>query len=807
MSKMQDGSKKRGNNFTIAVRLRPENEIERSGSYRRITSVLDQHVLCFDPEDRRTKHKGPFSRRAKDLKFAFDRVFDEVAAQHEVYEHTAKPLIKHVVNGFNATVFCYGATGSGKTHTMVGNENAGPGVMMLTMIDLFKTIEELKDEAHFRVTLSYLEIYNEVIKDLLNPAHDNCDIREDPEKGICVSDLTAYELESADMMVQYLKKGNSNRSISPTEANAVSSRSHAVLQVLIERTEVASSESTQKRYSKLSLVDLAGSERAARTKNRGQRLVEGGNINRSLLALSNCINALARRGKKKSVHVPYRNSKLTRLLKDSLGGNTLTCMIANISPSSYSYDDTHNTLQYANKAKNIRVKIKQNIKGVKFHVSKYKQVIAEQKQQIRTLKQQVNELKTEVEQLRSNQIISVGQQFENTTTVGEYNKQRKEIFNMMHSEIRRLMSKMQVTKESQFSAKVRLQSLAEDIRDKKRRMLRYRDKNPRVKLEDTPVKLHGLQIQIRNHEVEQEGLKKSQKKLEAQYNELTAEFSVLQEDIQRKVSDSDDKAKLSAEIALRATSLDLDEATRIARFNTQELRIKRKQMKDAMKIFPQLGKLISHQHRLLTRNGLSTEELDREFDIADRICNDAFEEGWQEYASKLYRQSPSHKLRSPSLKRHLKKAMLDETRVRIPPKEETFVMEEEKVQKSLFNNEKQVKELHVNLDRNTSRKSSNLSVKSEFDDDFKEVPHAPHLEHRKLQKIVKPASPAPRMKRKHRIPKSKMMQQHKPQTLNLSLDSIMKEEKPIQSKSSNYGLTTMDRRFADLEDLYKKLQK
>ena len=177
-----------------------------------------------------------------------------------------------------------------------------------------------------------------------------------------------------------------------TGANIVSSRSHAVLQVTVEHKDRNQGINEEVTISKLSLIDLAGSERASATNNRGQRMIEGANINKSLLALGNCITLLSEKNDRglKNLHIPYRDSKLTRLLKDSLGGNCRTVMIANLSPAVISFDETHNTLKYANRAKNIKTVVSRNVLNVENHVEKYAQIISELKEENQNLKNQLN---------------------------------------------------------------------------------------------------------------------------------------------------------------------------------------------------------------------------------------------------------------------------------------------------------------------------------------------------------------------------------------------------------------------------------
>jgi len=385
-------------NLTVTVRIRPECEKEiRSKDHRNIVKVLDEHVLIFDPatddvsstQMRLSKAFTSNFNKAKDYKYAFDRVFDESCSQQEVYEHTTLPLIDCVLNGYNATVFAYGATGSGKTHTMIGNEKSGAGVMVLTMRDLFRAIEESKSEKKFQISISYLEVYNETIRDLFIKDSPPLMLCEDPAKGTAtVTGLSKRFPKTASEVFELLEFGNRNRRQSPTEANACSSRSHAVMQINVKQMARTADVSASVKVGKLSLIDLAGSERACVSQNRGERLKEGANINKSLLALGNCINSLGenyREGK----HVPYRNSKLTRLLKDSLGGNCRTVMIANVSPSSLSHEDTLNTLKYANRAKNIKTTVVRNVVNVDYHISKYIEIINELRKEVLELKEQV----------------------------------------------------------------------------------------------------------------------------------------------------------------------------------------------------------------------------------------------------------------------------------------------------------------------------------------------------------------------------------------------------------------------------------
>ena len=394
-----DNLKKGAYNILVCVRCRPLSVLECQLSTCETIRIMDNKMLVLmDP----IEYNGPstvFKNRTREQTYAFDFAFDKYTSQTTVFENSTKFLIDGVVNGYNATVFAYGATGAGKTYTMLGNE-ANPGIMPLTLDDLFKKVNRYKDR-EYKLKFWYLEIYNENIRDLLkfidkpntNIIDDNeyLDLREDPIKGIMVSNITEVNVNNSNDMLKILKRGNRNRTQEATGANETSSRSHAILQVSIEYKDKNSGIDYEIKYSKLSLVDLAGSERASATQNRGLRLIEGANINRSLLTLGNCINALCDAVAKgiKKPYVPYRDSKLTRLLKDSLGGNARTVMIANVSPSINTFDDTYNTLKYANRAKNIKTVVSRNVLNAQYHISNYVNIINGLKNEVKQLKKKL----------------------------------------------------------------------------------------------------------------------------------------------------------------------------------------------------------------------------------------------------------------------------------------------------------------------------------------------------------------------------------------------------------------------------------
>uniref|UniRef100_A0A8C5SF63 Kinesin-like protein n=1 Tax=Laticauda laticaudata TaxID=8630 RepID=A0A8C5SF63_LATLA len=365
----------------VALRIRPISMAElEEGATLIAHKVDDQMIVLMDPmEDPDDVLRA---NRSREKSYLFDVAFDFAATQEMVYRATTKGLIEGIISGYNATIFAYGPTGCGKTYTMLGTDHE-PGIYVQTLNDLFHAIEETSNDMEYEVSMSYLEIYNEMIRDLLNPSLGYLDLREDAKGFIQVAGITEVSTINAKEIMQLLMKGNKQRTQEPTAANRTSSRSHAVLQVTVRQKSRIKNIMQEVRIGRLFMIDLAGSERASQTQNRGQRMKEGAHINRSLLALGNCINALSDRTGVK--YVNYRDSKLTRLLKDSLGGNSRTVMIAHISPASSAFEESRSTLTYAERAKNIRTTVKRNHLNVSYHIAQYTSIIAELHREIHRL--------------------------------------------------------------------------------------------------------------------------------------------------------------------------------------------------------------------------------------------------------------------------------------------------------------------------------------------------------------------------------------------------------------------------------------
>jgi centromeric protein E len=303
--------------------------------------------------------------KTKDI-FSYDRVFSNDSKNIDIFKECVKENLNKFLTGVNVCIFAYGQTCTGKTFTMRGSDEY-PGIIPQSLNYIFMKIRETDDNGYFSINdsilkiseikVSYLEIYNESVNDLLDTSKKNLEIREEKKKGIYVENLTEIRVDTPDIAFNLLKQGDSNKIIAETKLNEKSSRSHCIFKVSIETTD----NSGKKYMSILNLVDLAGSENAAKTKSEGVRLQEGSNINKSLLALSSVIQKISHMQQYKgTIHVSYRDSKLTRYLQPSLSGNSKTIVICTIAAGTSNYSESLNTLLFAARAKNIKLNIKVN---------------------------------------------------------------------------------------------------------------------------------------------------------------------------------------------------------------------------------------------------------------------------------------------------------------------------------------------------------------------------------------------------------------------------------------------------------------
>ncbi|KAM0254030.1 hypothetical protein ACHAP5_000016 [Fusarium lateritium] len=352
-----------GGNIKVVVRCRPFNSREIERNAQCIIEMKGNQTVITAPEGKGVKDGGPKA-------FAFDRSYwsftkddPNYAGQSNLFDDLGQPLLDNAFQGYNNCIFAYGQTGSGKSYSMMGY---GKEIGIIPMIcqDMFKRIEEIQKDKTTKCTVevSYLEIYNERVRDLLNPStKGNLKVREHPSTGPYVEDLAKLAVNEFQEIEHLMDEGNKARTVAATNMNQTSSRSHAVFTIMLTQKKYdTDTKMEMEKVAKISLVDLAGSERATSTGATGARLKEGAEINRSLSTLGRVIAALAdlstpgAKKKKGGGQVPYRDSVLTWLLKDSLGGNSMTAMIAAVSPADINFDETLSTLRYADSAKRIK---------------------------------------------------------------------------------------------------------------------------------------------------------------------------------------------------------------------------------------------------------------------------------------------------------------------------------------------------------------------------------------------------------------------------------------------------------------------
>uniref|UniRef100_A0A6U5EEF3 Kinesin-like protein n=1 Tax=Corethron hystrix TaxID=216773 RepID=A0A6U5EEF3_9STRA len=358
----------------VIVRIRPPSTKEKKDGRQIITSA--------DPYRGRIEVKNPIADESEPPKcFTFDSVFAPTCTQKEVYDVVGAPVVQSVLDGYNGTIFAYGQTGAGKTHTMEGfpSDPDLRGIIPNAFQHIFDHVTLGSTNENYLVRASYFEIYNEEIRDLIsNSPKTSLELRESSDSGVYVKGLASFVVKSISEIDKLMQKGHKNRTVASTQMNQGSSRSHSVFTIVIECC-TTDDHGEHIRMGKLNLVDLAGSERQSKTGATGERLKEATKINLSLSALGNVISALV---DGKTNHVPYRDSKLTRILQDSLGGNTKTVMCANAGPADWNYDETLSTLRYANRAKNIKNKPKVNEDPKEAMLKEYQEEIAKLREKL-----------------------------------------------------------------------------------------------------------------------------------------------------------------------------------------------------------------------------------------------------------------------------------------------------------------------------------------------------------------------------------------------------------------------------------------
>ncbi|XP_022747490.1 kinesin-like protein KIN-7D, mitochondrial isoform X2 [Durio zibethinus] len=361
-----------GDSISVTIRFRPLNEREFQRG--------DEVAWYADGDKIVRSEYNPATA------YAFDRVFGPHATSQEVYDVAAKPVVKAAMEGVNGTVFAYGVTSSGKTHTMHGDQNA-PGIIPLAIKDVFSIIQDTPGR-EFLLRVSYLEIYNEVINDLLDPTGQNLRVREDAQ-GTYVEGIKEEVVLSPGHALSFIAAGEEHRHVGSNNFNLNSSRSHTIFTLMIE-SSAHGDEYDGVVFSQLNLIDLAGSE-SSKTETTGLRRKEGSYINKSLLTLGTVIGKLS---EGKASHVPYRDSKLTRLLQSSLSGHGHVSLICTVTPASSNMEETHNTLKFASRAKQVEIYASRN-------------KIIDEKSLIKKYQREISVLKEELDHLRQGMLVGV----------------------------------------------------------------------------------------------------------------------------------------------------------------------------------------------------------------------------------------------------------------------------------------------------------------------------------------------------------------------------------------------------------------
>ncbi|KAL9656609.1 hypothetical protein ABK040_002882 [Willaertia magna] len=530
-------------NIRVCVRVRPLNEKEKKQNNNAVWKTVNNNTIYQIPLN--SSSNAPVI----DTSYTFDHVYDSTIGTESIYQDMCKSIVVSSVQGYNGTIFAYGQTSSGKTHTMKGSDESS-GIIPLAINEIFKTISQTTNR-NFQIRVSYLEIYNEKIIDLLEPENNNLKIREDfiNGKGVYVEGLTEKEVGSMEEMLSLMDNGEKNRHFGATGANERSSRSHTIYRVIIESMDasvstkeimeddsfdiLSNNQETSVLYSTLNLVDLAGSERVSYTLAEGQRLKEGGHINKSLLTLGNVIAKLSEGSS--SVHIPYRNSKLTRILSSALGGNSKTVIICTITPALQHSEETHSTLKFANRAKNIKNTVTVNeLLNEKGLLRKLKK---ENEEWRNKFQERVNQIEDEVSRLDKEK-ESLIQTYE--MKLSNISNQKEQEFQIKLNElIQKHQSEICTLKLSYEQEKTLIENQLKDKEWELECSIKQSDSKLQNFIQDMHSKVNNYENEKLSNNVKLQNLEQNNKLLEEELKQVKLDFTNQIEELNTKLMERD----------------------------------------------------------------------------------------------------------------------------------------------------------------------------------------------------------------------------------------------------------------------------
>jgi kinesin family protein 3/17 len=475
----------------------------------------------------------------KEIKsFTFDHTYDWRATQELIFNQTALPILESIMEGYNGTIFAYGQTGTGKTYTMEGNDNEKDKGIIPRSIDwIFNNIKNYPAQ-QFLVRVSFVEIYNEEVRDLLSKVkRQKLNVRE-KDKVFYVENVTVIQAENSKMTLDIMKSGRVNRATGATKMNPGSSRSHSIFSITVESSTTDEAGEAHYKVGKLNLVDLAGSERQSKTESTGERFVEATKINLSLTCLGSVINKLV---SGKQQYIPYRDSKLTMLLQDSLGGNTKTVMIANVGPADYNYDETLNTLWYASRAKKIKNKPRINEDPKDALLRQYQEEIELMKKKLMAMgkgdlvmqisgntgggKNVINEEKQIQKALED--MENERKQFKEQSEAAI--NQIKEQKNKSEEEKKKLIEEIKKKNEENIIKKKEGEELLAKYKNIKSKMIKGDDTQKKVKEQEIEIKRQREELEIRKRE--EQRLKEIQEEKEKNTIDLKKKYDTKKQNI------------------------------------------------------------------------------------------------------------------------------------------------------------------------------------------------------------------------------------------------------------------------------------